>query len=111
MQQTLELRIRKIAQAASGGSHVTIYKADVQLTAGTVRVDVAGVEPRDTAPEDVEAARAAIHRGAENVLIPMGLGADIRVRRIVIHPVDFKPHQFERYTAEEFRRMLADNPG
>jgi hypothetical protein len=34
------------------------------------------------------------------------LGAVIRIDRIVLHPVDFKPRKFEQYTAEELRRLV-----
>ena len=105
----MELRVHKVQQAASAGSHVTIYQADVELVLGDVRVEILGVEPNDTVPSAVEAAREAIRRGAVQVLQPRGLGAVIRVERIVIDPVDFKARQFERCTAEELARLVADN--
>jgi hypothetical protein len=104
----LKLRVRKVAQAASGGSHVTIYEAEVELVSGEVQVEVLGVEPKEALPVEVDAARDAIRRGAEQVLQPRGLGAIIRVERLVIHPVDFKSRQFERYTAEALQRLLAE---
>ena len=104
----LELRVHKVQQAGSGGSHVTIYEAQVELTPGGVVVEIAGIDPRDAEPAYVEAAREAIRRGAEEALGPVGSGAIIRVSRVVIHDVDFKPRRFERHTAEEFRRLLAE---
>jgi hypothetical protein len=104
----LELRVNKVAQAASGGSHVTIYEADVKLVPGGSDVQVVGMPQKDALPGAAEAAAEAIRRGAEHVLRPLGLGAIIRVGRIVLHPVDFKPRRFEQYTAEELRRLLAE---
>jgi hypothetical protein len=104
----LELRVHQVAQGASGGSHVTVYEAEVELTPGGVVVEIAGVHPCDAEPRDVEAARDAIRSGAEEALRLIGSGAIIRVRRVVIHIVDFKPRQFERHTAEELHRLLAE---
>jgi hypothetical protein len=103
----LELRVHKVCQTASGGSHVTIYEADIELVAGGV-VEVVSPYPEDADPADVDRAKEAIRRGAEEVLRPRGLGAIIRVGRVVIHPIDFKPRRFEQYTVEELRRVLAE---
>lgn len=102
----MQLSVRKVAQAASGGSHVTIYEADVEFVTGGSGVQVFGSEPRDALPGYYQEAAEAIRKGAEQVLGPLGLGAVIRIGRIVLHPVDFKPRKFEQYTAEELRRLL-----
>jgi hypothetical protein len=102
----LELQVYKVVPAASGGSHVTIYEAEVKLVPGESEVQVLGVQQKGALPGAVEAATDAIRRGAEQVLHPLGLGAIIRVRRIVLHPVDFKPRMFEQYTAEELTNLL-----
>jgi hypothetical protein len=102
----MELRVHKVAAAASGGSHVTIFEGDVQLAAAGVLVEIDRVNPADADPATIESAREAIRCGAEEVLTPLNTGAVIKVSRIVIHPVDFKPGEFERYTAEELRRLL-----
>lgn len=104
----MELRVHKIVQTASGGSHVTIYEAEVELVPGEVRVEMTGIDPTEAHPNDIAAAQIAIQRGAEKVLQPIGSGALIQVRRIVIHPIDFKPRQFERQTEEELRRQLSE---
>jgi hypothetical protein len=106
----LELQVHKVEQASSGGDHVTIYEAEVDLIPGSSGVEIQGVRPDDAAPGAAEAAAAAICRGAERVLRPLGLGAVIRLVRIVIHPVDFKPSKFELYTTEELGRLLRANP-
>jgi hypothetical protein len=102
----LELRINKVQQAASGGSHVTIFEADVEFVRGEADVLVHGTEPGDAVPGYYREATEAIRRGAEQVLKPLSLGAIIRIGRIVLHPVDFKPSKFERYTVEELRYLV-----
>jgi hypothetical protein len=103
----LELRVREVCQTSSGGDYVTIYDADIDLVPGEVRVEVAGVDPADADMDAVASAREAIRAGAAKALGPRGLGALIRVRRVVIHPVDFKPRRFERHTADAVQRLLA----
>lgn len=105
----MELRVHKVCQTASGGSYVAIYDADVDLLPADpqVTVEITGIDPADTDPADIEAACCAIRRGAEQVLLPRRQGAIVRVRRIVIHPVDFKPHRLEMFTAEALARALA----
>jgi hypothetical protein len=106
----LELRVHKVAQAASGGCHVTIYDAEVEFVPGGSDVRVVGVQQKDALPGAVEAATGAIRLGAEQVLRPLGLGAIIHVGRIVLHPVDFTARKFEQYTAEELRRLVEASP-
>jgi hypothetical protein len=104
----LELRVHEVCQTSSGGDHVTIYEADIDIWRGAVRVEVASVDPPDADPEAVALALEAIRTGAAKVLSPRELGAIIRVRRLVGHPVDFKSRRFERHTAEAIARLLAD---
>lgn len=105
----MELRVHKVAQAASGGSQVTIYEAEIGLVPGGVEVEILGVDPRDAFPDSVAAAKDAIRRGTERVLKPRELGAVIRVQRVVIHPIDFKASKFELCTAEELTRLLEES--
>jgi hypothetical protein len=102
----LELGVREICQISSGGDHVTIYEADIDFVPGGVRVEVDGVDPVDADADAVSSVREAIRAGAAKVLQPRGLGALIRVRRVVVHPVDCKPSRFERHTAEAILRLL-----
>ena len=93
---------------ASSGSYVVIYEADLELLhEPRIVVEVVRVEPSDSDPELIEMARLAILQGAEHVLGPRGHGATIRVRRLVINPVDFKPYRFMAFAAEELERLLA----
>jgi hypothetical protein len=106
----VELRVHKVRQMSSGGSYVAIYEADVEFNHSDPRVEVEilGTHPPDADPADVASAREAIRQGAEWVLQPRGLGAAIRVRRVVIHPVDFKAHRYEMLTSEELLRLLGE---
>ncbi len=102
----MELRVREVCQSSSGGDHVTIYEADIDLVPGEVRVYAGDVDAAGADPEALARATEAIRAGAAKVLRPRGVGAIIRVRRVVIHPVDFKPHRFELHTAEAVQRLL-----
>lgn len=102
----MELRVHKVLLTASGGSHVTIYDAEVELVPGSASVQVLGAEPPYALPGHYQQATEAIRKGAEQVLGPSGMGAVIRITRLVLHPVDFKPREFERCTAEELRRLM-----
>lgn len=103
---SLELRINKVQQTASGGSHVTIYEGAVEFVAASAGVQVLCSEPPDSLTGYYQQAIDSIRKGAESVLGPLGLGAVIQIGRIVLHPVDFKPRKFEQYTAEELKRLV-----
>jgi hypothetical protein len=103
--------VREVHQAASGGSHVVKYLARVQWCpheAG-VAVEVLSVFPEGASPSDVQLAAECIRRGAEAALRPFHRGALIQLERLFIHPVDFKPAAFERYTERELSLALAAN--
>lgn len=102
----MDIHVYKVNRFASGASHVTIFDADVELGGVGVKVEVLATEPADAPQEAIEAARRAIQRGAERILEPKEQGATIRVKRLVIHPIDFKPNAFERYTAEALDRLM-----
>jgi len=87
-----------VQQAASGGSHVTIYEANVEFVSGSPAVHVFGLEPEDAEPGCFQQATESIRRGAEQVLGPFGLRRRNLHSSNVLHPIDFNPHQFERYT-------------
>jgi hypothetical protein len=108
----MKLRIHDTCWTASGGSYCAIYEADVKILRDSrdVRVEVVTVEPEYSAESSQKGEVVeAIRRGAENVLAPRNLGAAIRVQRLVIHPVDCKPHRFEEPTSKELQRLL-DQP-
>lgn len=107
----MQLNVRDVNQTASGPSYVVIYDADIELDeAPRINVHVLAVEPPDTDPELIEAARLAILEGASTVLNPLARGAVIRVQRLVVHSVDFHPKRFVRSTAVELRRVFAHVP-
>jgi hypothetical protein len=104
----MELHVRRVVQSASGGDHVTIFDAEVEIGTDSIHVEILNVVPMDAQPGEVEAVREAIRRGAEQVLKPLGKGATIRVQSVVVHPVDCNPRKFEQYTAEELSRLLVE---
>lgn len=106
MEAALELRVRKVVQTLSGGDHVTIFDAEVEFVLSGIEIQLLSVHPHDASPDEVAMATEAIRQGAEQVLSPLGRGAIIRVTRIVIHPIDFKPRKFMQYTAEQLKRLL-----
>src|SRR4051812_33712511 len=59
----LELRVHEVCQTSSGGSHVTIYEADIDLAPGEVAVEVASVYPAGADPDTVSSAWEAIRAG------------------------------------------------
>jgi len=108
----MQLNVKRINQMASGGSYVVIYDADVSFSCGAeISVSVAAAEPPNADPQLVEMAREAIMRGAERILAPLQRGAQIRVLRLVIHPTDFKPGWFERFTAWELQQLVGSDNG
>ncbi|MEL7512308.1 MAG: hypothetical protein AAGM27_09200 [Cyanobacteria bacterium J06554_3] len=105
-QRNLQLKVHKVCQSASGGSHVTIYQADVELVPAENGIQVLGQAPADDIGKCFEEARDAICAGAELVLSPKGLGAVIRINSICLHPIDFKPLQFKICTASALKALL-----
>ncbi|RRR99903.1 hypothetical protein EIP75_23635 [Aquabacterium soli] len=103
----MKLSVKKINQAASGGSYVVIYDALMHLNdSGQVEVAVESVEPPDTDADFVHVARGAIREGAEHILLPLGQGASIIVQRLVINSTDFKANRFALFTAQEIKRLM-----
>jgi hypothetical protein len=106
----MQLRVNEVNQAASGGSYVCIFDAEVDLdSSGEVRVVVEAVEPPETQAEFIESARVAIRAGALHALEAKGIGASIRITRLVVHLVDFKPSRFTLYAAREMKKLLGDD--
>jgi hypothetical protein len=100
----MKYKVHKCCQSASGGSHVTIYDADLEFTVNRGDIQVI-LPPGQEAAVDVQEAAEAIKKGAETALTPRGVGAIIKLSRVVIHMVDFKPRKFEQYTTEELDRI------
>lgn len=103
----IELKIHEVRQNAGGGSSVVIFDAEIHFTAsGQTTVHVDSVEPADTDPVLVEEAKRGILAGIAHVLEPLDKSASVRVRRLVVNPVDFKPSRFTLLTALELKRLL-----
>lgn len=104
---SMTIRVHEVNQTASGGSFVCIFDADIELNAsGDVQVVVASVDPPDTPSDLIESASEAIREGAKQVLHPRGQGAFIKIVRLVIHMIDFKPSKFTFYTIRELQTLL-----
>ena len=70
----LSIIVKHSVLGASGGSYLVRYAADIELRTKTdIDVVIVGVYPNDPAPDDVEAARNAIHRGAHKCYYPSAL--------------------------------------
>jgi len=109
----LEFHIRKVNQTATGGSYVVIYEGELTWIEDEPRfeVQISRTDPQDADPALVEEARIAILSGLEEVLRPKGLGASLSVKRLVVHPTDFKAWRFKHHTAAELSRILDEAAG
>jgi hypothetical protein len=105
MSQVFELRVHRVSQSASSGSHVTIFDATISIITNDLEIQVLSIVKSDDDPM-AEQAIDAITRGCERVLQTRGLGAIVEIYHLVIHPVDFKPHQFERCTVDALIELL-----
>lgn len=104
--RNLRLNVHEVCQSASGGSHVTIYQADVELMPAENGIQVLGQAPADALPGYFEEAKSAIQSGAELALSPKGLGAVIHITSIGLHPIDFKPLKFKTCTTSALEVSL-----
>jgi hypothetical protein len=105
----MTIHVHEVKQMASGGSFVCIFDAEVEPTNDAViEVSIESVNPSDSDPDLIEAARKAIQEGAVQVLEPRGQGAFIKVTRLVIHIIDFKESAFTRYTVRELEKLISN---
>lgn len=105
--QEMKFSVHEINQAASGGSYVCIFDAEVKLkSASGISVAVERVDPPETDNEYISAACEGVRTGAVHVLEPLGMGAEIRITRLVVNFVDFKQNRFTLYTARELKRIV-----
>lgn len=103
----MELKVLQKNFNASFGSYLVDYQAEFETRRNDISVQVFVTEAVNADSGQVEAARQAIQRGAEQALQPKGLGAFIKIHRLNIHPVDFKSEMFERFTVEQVSHLLA----
>jgi hypothetical protein len=110
MSTVLEFRVSDILQYASGGSYVVKYDAQVELVRGdsSVVIEVVSTVPLHARVSEVQQAVDYTKRGVETVLRPLGLGAQMRLSRLFIHDVDFKPRKFEAATISALTQALED---
>ena len=103
--------VRQIHQAASGGSHLVKYSAEIEVfdSSQPFAVEILSVYPSNLfSSQATEISRQMIQRGAVRAFEGTGKAARIRVRDFVIHPVDWKPRYVEEYTFRKLRDVLAD---
>jgi hypothetical protein len=106
---TLSFEVREIHQTASGGSHVVMYSAEMDLLDGSepFSVEMLSVDPPEYASTEVaEIGRQMIQRAAVRAFEGTGKAARIRVREFVIHDTDFRARYVEEYTFRVLRGVL-----
>ena len=110
----MHLKVHKVQQASSAGSHVTIFEAVFDFVPnGGVTVSMTCEVP-EADKKDADRAVEAIKYGFESAILDNRLenmGAEVRVEKIVIHPVDFKPRMFAFYTSKAVRGLLKEVTG
>lgn len=106
----MRFSVHEVNQAAGGGSYVCIFEAEADIkSTGKVSVIIESIEPPHSAPEFSELAASGIQAGAVHVLEPLGMGAQIRVLKLVVNSTDFKTNRFTLYTARELKRLIGTN--
>ena len=96
------LCIHQVVQTSSGGDHVTIYESSLEFTKTegivvTLETD-AVVEAQYASQDALQSALDSIGEGVTRALDTRAVGAHIRVMRLVLHPIDFKPLMFRKLT-------------
>lgn len=95
-----QISVRQVRQSGAG-SFVAVYDASVELNATRrLAVRVETVIPPDADRELVGAAVDAIRAGAEEVLLPLGYGAEICLQRLLVHATDCRPERYRRATVD-----------
>ena len=104
----IEMNVKHSLIGAGGGDFFVKYRADIEITeSNDIVVVIESTCPYgDPSVDDIAAAKDAIHEGCLDVLGPREVGAQVRVHDLTIHPVDFKPHEFARWTARNLYRHL-----
>lgn len=103
----MELLVKEIRQQASGGSYVVRYRAEFKWKQRGVDVSVVSVIPEDASEELADQAVIAVKAGFEQVLIPRGLGAEVKLHELLIHDVDFNAGKFQEVTARVIQQHLS----
>lgn len=97
-------------QTSGGGDYIVKYDADVELLSHgrDITVEVLSTVPPNAEPRRIEEIRECIQRGVELAMGANGQGCVMRLSKLAVHPVDFKPTKFEEITARELRRAIAE---
>jgi hypothetical protein len=110
--RTISLRIWEVRASTGAFEHVVGYDAEIELIVGgtVVELELLSLLPGylDPSVDEIRSALENIRTGIESVILPQGLGAYAVVSNLCIHPVDFIPRMFARYTQEKLREALVD---
>jgi hypothetical protein len=110
--QTLELRLRFVRQTTGAGEYLVIYNAKVELNdqPGSINFTEVGLDDRDIPDaRTVNITLEHIKLGMNSVLEPRGLGAQVRIDNLLIHPIDWRPERFEQHTRETLEKTLQEH--
>lgn len=99
--------VRDMCQAASGGSYVVKYSAELSTTPGTgkVTINVANTIPDLVDDELTNLSVDEIRVGVAEVLEEQRLDGTLTLSDLVIHDVDCKPYKFRRPTVDALRGL------
>ena len=103
----MQINVRVVRQS-SGPGYVVKYCADFD-TNDSANVTISNTIPTDADPELIAMAQASIANGFSSILADRGLGADVVVRDLVIHDVDFSEFAFKRFTMKSLRELLGES--
>ena len=96
MAQTVNIIVHEVHWSTGAFEHYVVFDAEIELRQDSTNVDIVNVEwkPKDAEPRLLETAVARIREGVAAVLQPKGLGANVRLSNLFIHPVDFVDFYF-----------------
>ncbi|MFI4862324.1 MAG: hypothetical protein ACIAXF_16790 [Phycisphaerales bacterium JB063] len=105
---TIIFTVREISQAASGGSYVVGYTAEVEVTdnPASIEVVVLSTKPANADPEFVADAIQHTREGFADVLQPMNRGARVQLADLLLHDVDYKPRRQREFSAKHLSAAL-----
>lgn len=98
-----------------GGDYVVTFDADVTITSESMTslVVAEGAMRDDNAEwaDLVDIAAEHIRLGIEDACQQRGLAADVMLRSILVHPIDFRSSKFRQFAAERLGELLDEVEG
>jgi len=105
----MQINVRVVRQS-SGPGYVVKYCADFDTNdSAAVNVTISNTIPPEADPTLIAMAHKSIAAGFSSILADRGMGADVVVRDLVIHDVDFSEFAFKRFTMESLRECLGES--